>query len=130
MRILIAEDDLTSRLFMSKYLDRFGDCDVVTNGIEAIEKVELSITENQTYDLICLDVMMPKVSGISALNEIRKIEKSKLNPGMKPSKIIMTTALNDKETVKSSYDAGCDAYAWKPIDLKQFYKLLEGLDLI
>jgi len=130
MKILVAEDDLTSRLFMSKYLDRFGECDVVTNGIEAIEKVELSITENQTYDLICLDVMMPKVSGISALSEIRKIERAKLKSDQNPSMIIMTTALNDKETVKSSYDAGCDAYAWKPINLKRFSKLLEELDLI
>lgn len=130
MKILLAEDDLTSRLFMNKYLSRFGECDIAANGIEAIEKVDISINENTPYDLICLDIMMPKVSGISALTEIRKIEKSKLKSEQNPSKIIMTTALNDKETVMASYDAGCDAYAWKPIDLKQFYKLLEELDLI
>ena len=130
MKILLAEDDLTSRLFMNKYLSRFGECDIAANGIEAIEKFEISINEDTPYDLICLDIMMPKVSGISALTEIRKIEKSKLKSEQNPSKIIMTTALNDKETVMASYDAGCDAYAWKPIDLKQFYKLLEELDLI
>lgn len=129
MRILIAEDDLTSRLFMNKYLSKYGECDVVMNGMEAIDLVINAIELNDYYDLICLDIMMPKVDGIKALKTIREIEKTAKLP-IKPSKIIMTTALNDVETVQSAYDQGCEAYAWKPIDIDKFDAVLKSLDLI
>ena len=40
MRILIAEDDLISRKLLQKFLSRFGECDVVVNGLEALEALE------------------------------------------------------------------------------------------
>jgi len=129
MRILLAEDDQTSRSFMSKYLSRYGQCDIVVNGLDAINKLETAIENDVAYDLICLDVMMPKIDGIKALSEIRKLESKKGNKNKK-AVIIMTTALNDKVTVKDAYDAGCDAYAWKPINIKEFNVLLEELGLI
>ena len=64
MRILIAEDDFASRLFMKKFLSKYGDCDVAVDGIEAIDAYLNSIQEGQVYDLICLDIMMPKVYGL------------------------------------------------------------------
>jgi len=130
MKILLAEDDLTSRMFMQKYLSRYGQCDIVMNGLEAIDKFEKSFEDNELYDFICLDIMMPKVNGLTALKEIRKIEKKKLTSTQKKAKIVMTTALNDQESVNDAYDCGCNAYAWKPIDLKQFKKMMEELDLI
>ncbi len=127
MKILLVEDDLTSRMFMKKFLTRYGTCDVAVNGLEAIDMVEDSLTKEEPYQLICLDVMMPKVDGLKALKEIRKMEsKSELTA----SKIIMTTALNDRSTVDDAYALGCEAYAWKPIDIHKFKTLLQELDLI
>jgi len=130
MRILIAEDDLTSRLFMKKYLSTYGTCDLAMNGLEAIEMVMTAIEKKEPYDLICLDIMMPKVDGIKALKTIREMESDKSNIGNEPAKIIMTTALNDKETVEEAYELGCEAYAWKPIDVDKFNEVLKKLDLI
>jgi len=130
MKILIAEDDLTSRLFMKKYLSKYGECDVAMNGIEAIDLVMNAVETNEHYDLICLDIMMPKVDGIKTLKTIREMEKSYLKAGMKPSKVIMTTALNDKATVEEAYEHGCQAYAWKPIDVIKFNEVLKSLELI
>jgi len=130
MKILIAEDDLTSRLFMKKYLSKFGQCDLVMNGIEAIDTVLNAIELGQPYDLICLDIMMPKIDGLKALKTIREIEKASLKDGQLPAKIIMTTALNDKKTVEEAYDNGCEAYAWKPIDIEKFNEVLVRLGLI
>jgi two-component system chemotaxis response regulator CheY len=130
MRILIAEDDLTSRLFMKKYLSEYGKCDLAMNGLEVIELVTSSIKENKPYNLICLDVMMPKVDGIKALKTIRELESAAINSSKGPAKIIMTTALNDKETVEEAYKIGCEAYAWKPIDIEKFNEVLKKLRLI
>lgn len=127
MRILIAEDDLTSRLFMRKFLEKYGRCDLAMNGVEAIDLVMDAVQTKQNYDLICLDIMMPKVDGIKALKTIREIEKSA--EGVVPSKIIMTTALNDKATVDEAYEAGCEAYAWKPIDVEKFTEVMNKIGL-
>lgn len=130
MRILIAEDDLTSRIFMKKYLSTYGTCDAAINGMEAIDMVTSALGKHEHYDLICLDIMMPKVDGIKALKAIRELEETLLVDGSKPSKVIMTTALNDKDTVDEAYKLGCQAYAWKPIDIERFDAVLRKLGLI
>lgn len=128
MRILIAEDDFTSRLFMEKFLEKYGICDLAMNGLEVIDKVVKKLEENDYYDLICLDIMMPKVDGLKALKMIRDLEKQ--HKVEKTAKVIMTTALNDKETVDEAYANGCDAYAWKPIDAEEFHEVIKELELL
>ena len=130
MKTLIAEDDFTSRLFMKKFLSKYGECDVVVDGIEAIDAYLNSVNEGNIYDLICLDIMMPRLDGIKALKSIRDIEKQKGIETDKKVKIIMTTALNDKETVSNAYDSGCEAYAWKPIEIDKFILVMKNLGLI
>ena len=130
MRILIAEDDLTSRLFMKRFLSQYGDCDLAMNGMEAIDLVMISLEIKEPYDLICLDIMMPKVDGIRVLKTIRELEDTLLMGSHKPAKVIMTTALNDKETVHEAYELGCEAYAWKPIEIEKFNEVLKKLELI
>ncbi len=129
MKILIAEDDLTSRLFMKKYLSKYGQCISANNGIEAVDQVMMALNEKRPFDLICLDIMMPKIDGIKALKTIRDMEQS-IGKGLNPSKIIMTTALNDKATVEEAYGYGCEAYAWKPIDVEKFDEVLRNIGLI
>jgi two-component system chemotaxis response regulator CheY len=130
MRILIAEDDFTSRLFMKKFLSKYGECDVAVDGIEALDAYLNSIKDGNAYDLICLDIMMPKLDGMKVLKSIRDIEKQKDITTEKQVKIIMTTALNDKQTVLNAYDAGCEAYAWKPIETDKFIAVMRNLGLI
>lgn len=130
MRILIAEDDLASRIFMKKFLSKYGDCDVVVNGIETIDAYLDSLKEGNPYDLICLDIMMPRLDGLKALRSIRDIEKQKGITEDSRVKVIMTTALNDKDTVMSSYDMGCEAYAWKPIEMDKFVAVMKSLGLL
>jgi two-component system chemotaxis response regulator CheY len=127
MKILLVEDDLTSRMFMKTFLTRYGTCEVAVNGLEAIDMVEDSLAKQEPYQLICLDVMMPKVDGLKALKEIRKMESES---DLTATKIIMTTALNDRSTVDDAYTLGCEAYAWKPIDIHKFKVLLQELDII
>ena len=130
MRILIGEDDFTSRLFMKKFLSKYGECDVAVDGIEALDAYLNSIKDCNAYDLICLDIMMPRLDGLKVLKSIRDIEKQKETSSDKQVKIIMTTALNDKQTVLNAYDSGCEAYAWKPIETEKFIVVMKNLGLI
>ncbi|HZJ84651.1 MAG TPA: response regulator [Syntrophomonadaceae bacterium] len=130
MKILIAEDDFASRKFLQKFLSSYGQCDVVIDGLEAIDAVLLALKEDEPYKLICLDIMMPKVDGVKALKTIRQLEEQKGLLPEKRAKIIMTTALAQTEYVKSAFDYECDGYAAKPIDIGKFTEVLEKLNLI
>ncbi|MGE5604480.1 MAG: response regulator, partial [Bacteroidota bacterium] len=77
MRILIAEDDLVSRRFLFELCSRYGLCDLTIDGIEAVDAFILAWEENNPYDLVCLDIMMPKMDGIKALKAIRSFERQK-----------------------------------------------------
>lgn len=130
MRILIVEDDLASRTFLYKFMSRYGDCDITVDGMEAVEAFMMAHDEKQPYDLIFLDIMMPKLDGIKALKAIRGLEEEKGIEPLERAKIIMTTALNDTENVKEAFEIGCEAYAAKPIDTSKMLEVMEKLELI
>lgn len=130
MKILIAEDDLASRKFLSKFLSAYGECDITIDGMEALEAFMMSWDEGKPYDLICLDIMMPELDGVKTLKAIRDIESQKGIEETKRVKIIMTTALNDRESVFNALETGCEAYAAKPIDTKKLIEVMKRLDLI
>lgn len=130
MRILIAEDDMTSRRFLSKFLSQYGECDVVVDGMEALDAYLISVKEKSPYDVICLDIMMPKVDGVKVLKAIRDFEKQRKILPEKRVKIIMITALSDTEYVHMAFELGCEAYAAKPIDLDKLIEVLKNLEII
>lgn len=130
MKILIAEDDMTSRKFLSKFLSQYGECDLVVDGLEAIDAYLMALKEKAPYGLICLDIMMPKVDGVKVLKAIRDLEIQKGILPEKRSKVIMTTALAEAGFVNKAFEYDCDAYASKPIDTKKFIEVMDKLGLI
>lgn len=130
MRILIAEDDFASRKMMQKYLSQYGDTDVTVDGMEAIDAFLMALEEDEPYDLICLDVMMPVMDGYQALKGIREMEQERGISKDDGAKIIMMTALNDEGNVKMAFDLGCTVYAPKPVDFDKLKKLLIKLGLV
>lgn len=129
MRILIAEDDLGSRKFMQQFLKSYGDCDVTVDGIETVDAFLLAWDEEDPYELICLDIMMPKLDGLKALKIIRELENDKKVPEENRVKIVMTTALNEQQTVYEAFDLGCEAFAAKPINQEKLKEVLEKLGI-
>jgi two-component system chemotaxis response regulator CheY len=129
MKILIVEDDPASRKFLYKFLSAYGECDLTLDGQEALEAIQLAWEERQPYDLICLDIMMPNLDGYQALRLIRERERERGISGNERVKIIMTTALNQTANVFEAFDAGCEAYAAKPIDTAKFIEVMRKLGL-
>lgn len=130
MRILIVEDDMVSRRFLGKFLARYGECDIVVDGMEALDAYLIAIKEEDPYDLICLDIMMPKVDGVKVLKAIRDFE---IQRGILPEdkvKIIIITALADTEFVNTAFDIGCEAYAAKPVDTDKLVEVMNKLGVI
>ena len=130
MKILLAEDDFVTRKFMTNFLSKYGECDVTVDGMEAVDAFMMAYEEDDPYDLVCLDVMMPVMDGYQALVGIRNVEKERDVPEDKMVKVIMATALNDEKNVKMAFDLGCTIYTGKPIDQDRFEQALKKLKLI
>ena len=130
MRILLAEDDYVTRKAMDSFLSKYGECDVTVDGMEAVDAFMLALEEEEPYDLVCLDIMMPVMDGYQALMGIRNLEKERNIPPQKQAKVIMTTALNDEKNVKMAFELGCTIYSGKPIDQARFEQALKKLGLI
>ena len=130
MNILLAEDDFATRKFMVNFLSKYGECDVTVDGMEAVDAFMMALEDDEPYDLVCLDVMMPVMDGYQSLAGIRNLEKERKIPEDKAAKVIMTTQLNDEKNVKMAFDLGCTIYSGKPIDKDRFEQALKKLELI
>jgi len=114
-RILLAEDDPSGQKLMQHILDRMGYCvDLAMNGREVLRQLE----EN-TYDIVLMDMEMPVMDGFTATREIRKNSKYKDFP------IIALTAHAMKEHRDKTIDAGCNDYLSKPVNREKLTETLK-----
>jgi len=130
MKTLIVDDDLTNRIILQGIMSKMGDVHVAVNGTEACEAVKIALNENNAYDLICLDVMMPEMDGHEALKRIRSHESDAGIHIGQGAKIIMITGLDDSKNIMQSFNKNCDAYLVKPIDKQKLIDQLAELSLI
>jgi two-component system chemotaxis response regulator CheY len=128
MKSLVAEDDATSRALLKNYLSRYGVCEIAEDGKNAVELAAIALDSHQSYDLICMDLVMPVMGGQEAIREIRKQES--VARVSTPAKIIVTTAYTDNESITGALLARCNAYLVKPIDLNKLKTELKTLGLI
>ncbi|MDM8533462.1 response regulator [Clostridiaceae bacterium HSG29] len=130
MKILIVEDDKVSQRILFKILSDYGKCDLVNDGVEAIDAYLMAFDDNELYDLISLDIMMPKIDGVEILSKIRDFEKKNKIKENKKAKIIMVSALAETNFVKLAFENGCDSYISKPIDIDKLIENLKQLEVI
>ncbi|MGD8874452.1 MAG: response regulator, partial [Gammaproteobacteria bacterium] len=118
LEILIAEDNPTNQVVITKILERANYSPyVVNNGQEALD-----ILEQRTFDVIIMDMQMPIMGGIEAAKiynfSSRKEDKAP---------IIILTANATKEAIQECADANIDAYLTKPIDIKKLLSTIQNL---
>jgi two-component system chemotaxis response regulator CheY len=128
MRSLVAEDDATNRLLLKSFLSRYGECDVALNGKQAVEAVNTARQRSCAYDLVCMDLGMPELDGQLAIREIRKHES--IDGALKATRIIVTTAHSDMESITTALLGRCDAYLVKPINIGKLSHELKKLGLV
>jgi two-component system chemotaxis response regulator CheY len=131
VKCLIVEDDFISRRILKELLSKHFDCDIAINGEEAVTSFRLAHEGKHPYDLICMDIMMPGVNGQEALRRIRELERSLRVPLHLEAKVVMTSALDDPQTVvQAFYQGGATAYLVKPISKQKLMNELRTLGLL
>jgi len=107
MRILIAEDNSTSRFILERTLTKWGhEVTAAADGSAAWEELK----GEDAPKLAILDWMMPGMDGIDVCRRLRQIKTAI------PAYVILLTAKNDKKDIIAGLDAGADDYIGKPFD--------------
>lgn len=131
IKILLVEDELTSRRTLISFLHPIGEVDICVNGNIALNVAKKALENNQPYELIFLDIMISNLDGISTLKKIRQLETHHGVKEHAKSKVIMTSANADKDVILKAAQAGCTSYMIKPIDKKRLYNEIRkhGFDI-
>lgn len=115
-KILLVEDEKRMQEIIKDYFE-VKECEVVcaNDGIKGLE-----ILESESFDLVLLDIMMPKLDGFSVCKRIRE---NKMTNSMNNSDIpiIFITAKSDEDDNLYGYKLGADDYITKPFSLKVLY---------
>lgn len=113
-RILIVEDEANLRDVLCDYFRSKGELPVeASNGMQA-----LSLIEENEYDAVLLDIMMPQLDGLSVCRAVRKTNDIP---------IIFLTALSDEEDKLLGYELGADDYITKPFSMSVLYAKMIAL---
>lgn len=115
LHVLLVEDNKINQLVTKKFLDKKNiQSTIVDNGLDAITAVE-----NGSFDLILMDIHMPKMSGIEATENIRKFNKD--------IPIFALTALSVENNMSEFFDAGFNDVIPKPFKPEVFFEKIENI---
>lgn len=102
MRILVVEDEKRVAAFIKRGLEEEGyTVDVAYDGAEGVQ-----MAESASYDLLIMDVMLPKKDGLTVVKELRQAGRS--------TPVLMLTARDTTDDIVAGLDAGSDDYLTKP----------------
>ncbi len=110
MKVLIAEDDLTSRTILKAILTKWGyDVEVTADGKSALS----AMLKPDAPQLAVLDWMMPEMDGPAVCQELRKQQRQE------PVYLILLTSKDDQQDIVHGLEAGADDYISKPYDTEE-----------
>ena len=116
VRVLIVEDNEINQQLIEAHMNRIGcPFTIVSNGFDAIDEVQ-----KETYDIIFMDVNMPKMSGYETTGKIRELD-------IKQPKIYALTAHAFDEDRNDSKDAGMDGHITKPFKRKDLIAAIDAI---
>jgi two-component system chemotaxis response regulator CheY len=131
LRILLADVSMTSRLAIERILSDYGTCDAAEDGMDTVKAFTLAWELGRNYDLICIDLMLPRVGGIDAIKMMRKIEREMGVLKADSVKIIVITAVvNPAYIFEACYRGGANSYLYKPVDRKKILEEMTKYGLI
>lgn len=131
MKVLIVEDDAISRKMIEVLMQPLAkECSLAVDGEAALDYFNKSVESRNNYDVVLLDIMLPKMDGQTLLRKFREKEKEYELLGRRGCKIIMVSALGDAGNVMEAFKNQCDGYLSKPYNKKSLMIELRKLELI
>jgi DNA-binding response OmpR family regulator len=117
-RVLLVEDEEDAREILSFYLDTvFDKVQIACDGEEGLELYKKAYEDNKTFDLVLTDIQMPKLDGLSMIENITKINENQ--------KFIIVSAYKDEEYLFKSINLNVISYFVKPLEVKNMMEMLK-----
>lgn len=120
LKILVAEDNHVNQEVIKRMLNLEGinSIDLACDGQEAFDKIKELKSEDENYDIVFMDVQMPKIDGLLSTRMIRQ-ELDYTSP------IVALTAFADDSNIKECIEAGMDGFLSKPIKRPQLKTIIK-----
>lgn len=116
LRVLVVDDQSEHRKFFSQTLSARGyACDVASSGQEGLAKLT-----QQQYDVVFLDLVLPEIDGEAILSWLRT--------RMPKTSVVISSAQDDEEIMRTMLMSGATAYLVKPLTADQLYKVMNGIE--
>ncbi|MCF8107774.1 MAG: response regulator [Desulfohalobiaceae bacterium] len=120
LRILVAEDNTMNQIFILDLLESAGhEVVLAENGLEVLEKLP-----EARFDLVLMDIRMPKMDGELAAKTIRNTPPDGVDPNIP---IIALSAFSRQEQIESALQSGCNAYLTKPLNIASLNQVLADI---
>jgi len=129
MKALIVDDCEIARELLAVSLEKYARIDQAENGEQAVQRVEQALGQTAPYDLICLDVNMPGMSGHETLRAIREREEQ-LAADARAIVFMITASSSPDDMMEALLSGSCDDYLTKPVMHKTLIELLQKHRLI
>jgi len=113
MRVLVVDDERFNLKVAEQFLLRIFREDEIILCNDPLQVV--GIAQKEDIDIILLDIVMPKITGLDILKEMRKIKE------FDDLQIIMLTSMDDAESFKICFELGANDFIKKPINVDEFY---------
>ncbi|MGM0509183.1 MAG: response regulator [Fusobacteriota bacterium] len=125
MKILVVEDSKMMQRLIERIVKTInGESDIAKDGRQGLKMFEDALKSDKSYDLVLLDIMLPKLDGIQVLEVMREIEKEY----GKRTKILMQSSLNDLVTIEQTQKA--DGFLVKPYSKEVLLDKLKQIEAI
>lgn len=126
MKILLVEDNpddelLTMMAFRENNI--MNEIVVAHDGVEALERLFADKENTPPFELVLLDLKLPKIDGLEVLQKIRSEETTRLLP------VVILTSSKEEVDVVNSYQLGANSYIRKPVNFEQFSEAIRQLGL-
>jgi two-component system chemotaxis response regulator CheY len=129
MKALIVDDCMIARKLLVVALETSARSDQAGDGMQAVQMVEQALAEGTPYDLICLDLTMPGMSGHETLREIRAKEEQSAT-GSRATVFMITASSSPDDMLEALLSGSCDDFLTKPVMSKTLVDLLHKHGLI
>lgn len=113
LKALVIEDDEVCRERLKMLLGEHFHCTFGEDGLKGFELYKRSLVEQEPFDLVTLDINMPRMNGHETLEAIRRLESRYNIEGLGGVKVIMITSEDGNNHIFSSFRQGCEAYVVK-----------------
>jgi two-component system chemotaxis response regulator CheY len=131
LRILVAEDSPSARLFLETVMADYGRVESAEDGAQAVDFFQRALDAGEPHHVVILDIMMPEMDGLAALVRIREIVLERGLDEEEQPKAIMASCLTDPgHMIRAHYECGADVYITKPYTQQTLEEALVNLGLV